>query len=381
MNQDNYKQLLSTKFKNQSTIEEYIDYIQNHKLSNDTLKSATMYEVHHILPESIFDEYKHEPSNLVKLTLYDHLVAHYILAKTQNSKMLFAFNMMSRIRHSGILTEEQLDEAAKMYSELRKDISSNVSKMRKSKPIVFSDAGILTLSKASIGKVYVIENGSGKTIKITTDEYRANPDLYTHTSAGKIHSEETKKKISDNGIKGKTAFTHKETGTLLYEDESFSNPNYTKGNPISSKTAIEKFKDASHWTNTITGECVRSKKCPGDDWVKKRSNFENPFKGNAILIDIKTGEKGLYPQDNISPQHCTYNKIVLVSSTHIYSTKEEICEIINVEKSAKNVINVVDYIRGKKVTAKFKSEANLTELSKFKAIRVADLRYDGQIII
>ena len=157
----NFIQLLNTKFDNESVIKEYVDYIQNNKLANDTVKSDTMYEVHHVLPESLFEEYRYEPTNLVKLTLYDHLVVHYILAKTGNSKMLFAFNMMSRVRHSGILTDEQLDEVAKMYSELRKDISANVSAMRLANPSIMTDAGKAVISKFTKNNVVVTNNITG----------------------------------------------------------------------------------------------------------------------------------------------------------------------------------------------------------------------------
>ena len=198
---------------------------------------------------------------------------------------------------------------------------------------------------------------------------------------GKTHSDETKQKMSDNGIKGKFAFTHKETGKVIYEDESFSDTDYVKGNPTYSETASKRFKGDSHWTNIITGESFRAKECPGENWIKKRSNFSNPFEGKALLVDIKTGNKELIAPEDVTPQYCIHNKILLVSSTHIISTKEAICNIINVEQNSKNANNAFNYIKGKKVPVKFKTEANLTLLNRFKIVKASELNYQGQIIL
>lgn len=108
----NFNELLSTVFTDVKIITEYIDYILKNKLSNTTKRTDHYYEIHHILPRSLFPEYEYEPDNLVKLSPYDHFVVHYIIAKTKNPKMLYAFNMMNRAKSS--MADDQLDEAAKI---------------------------------------------------------------------------------------------------------------------------------------------------------------------------------------------------------------------------------------------------------------------------
>lgn len=375
-----FEQFLTKHFKNDSVIKEYVNYINIHKLAQDTNKEDIVYEIHHILPESIFPEYKYEPENLVKLKLYDHLVVHYILAKTKDSKMLFAFNMMSRIRHSTILSEEQLVEAANMYSELRNDISENIKVLRLANPNTITVEGRKKLSKANTGTIAVIDKITNKSFKVKTEEYYANTDKYSHYMSGKTHSTETKSKISENGIKGLSAFTHKENGNVVYREVSFNDIDYIKGDIGLSEVAKERFTGSVHWTNTLTGESLRAKECPGKDWIKKRSNFTNPFEGNALLLDIRTGEKVLIDKDKITPQYCIYNKLLLVSDKLIISTKECICEIIGVESTQPNVGNAFNYLKGKKTSNKFLKEALLTELDKFKIIKASELIYNNQEI-
>lgn len=52
------------------------------------------YEVHHILPKSLFEDHKDNPNNLVKLPIRAHFIAHYLLHKIIGSKMTVAYFMM-----------------------------------------------------------------------------------------------------------------------------------------------------------------------------------------------------------------------------------------------------------------------------------------------
>jgi hypothetical protein len=51
------------------------------------------YEVHHIVPRSMGGT--NEPSNLIKLTLRQHYIAHWMLWKAYGGKMAHAFHFMS----------------------------------------------------------------------------------------------------------------------------------------------------------------------------------------------------------------------------------------------------------------------------------------------
>lgn len=67
-------------------------------------------EKHHILPVSLFPEYKNDPENIVLLDVLDHLQAHEILAKTKDPKMVLAFWFMfscSERRYSKLSDDEK----------------------------------------------------------------------------------------------------------------------------------------------------------------------------------------------------------------------------------------------------------------------------------
>lgn len=58
-------------------------------------KITEKYEIHHILPKSIFPQYEKEKNNLVKLPYRAHYIAHYLLSKFYKNNMIHAFYAMS----------------------------------------------------------------------------------------------------------------------------------------------------------------------------------------------------------------------------------------------------------------------------------------------
>lgn len=62
---------------------------------NRRLPECTYTEIHHILPKSIFPEYKTDPNNLVQLTAREHFICHWLLTKfVKHEKIVYAFQMM-----------------------------------------------------------------------------------------------------------------------------------------------------------------------------------------------------------------------------------------------------------------------------------------------
>lgn len=85
--------------------EEYISVVTKPPKTDHT-------ENHHILPSSLFPEYKDDPNNIVSLDILDHLKAHEILAKTGDSKMIMAFWFMfsySERRYSELPESQKTD--------------------------------------------------------------------------------------------------------------------------------------------------------------------------------------------------------------------------------------------------------------------------------
>lgn len=290
-----------------SVVEDYVSYINTNALCNSTSRADEQYEVHHILPRSLFPDYEFEPLNLVKLKLYDHFVAHYLIAKTKNPKMVYAFNMMNRVKTG--FTDNQLEQAGLMYADFREELSRIISAANTGR--TRTEEHKVIVGNCARGMIAVKDNATGITKRIPVSEYHANPELYTHHATGRVHKESTKQLMSDNGIKGKTAFTHRVTLDVIYEDESFIHPDYTKGNLVQSSVASERFKGDSHWTHTVTGESLRAKECPGPGWIKKRSNFENPFATQITVFDIRTGEKSFIQKTDRELHHVVHNAVIV----------------------------------------------------------------------
>lgn len=121
-------------------------------------------EKHHILPKSLFPEFKTNPENLIRLTARQHFIAHWILSKVfikykQRCSMLKAFNRMTTVSktNSGRLTvSSKLFEQAKISNSTAMKLLNpmhhpdTVSKMKKSfKIFIESPEGIEFRKKQS----------------------------------------------------------------------------------------------------------------------------------------------------------------------------------------------------------------------------------------
>jgi hypothetical protein len=84
----------------------YIDYVKTLnrvKLPKNNV-NYVYYEEHHILPRSIFPEYKNLLGNKILLTAREHFLAHYLLTKIYNNglnyyKMAYAFHFISSLNN------------------------------------------------------------------------------------------------------------------------------------------------------------------------------------------------------------------------------------------------------------------------------------------
>ena len=107
-------------------INRYIHYIECcEKMQWD---STLEFQYHHILPKSWGGD--NSEANIIRLPLRHHFVAHYILSRTKDAKMLFAFHRMltskngesSRIKESKIF-QESSGKVGKMLREInRKEV-------------------------------------------------------------------------------------------------------------------------------------------------------------------------------------------------------------------------------------------------------------------
>lgn len=86
---DEIKELLKNKLPYWQFAENYFSLIES---SGPLIKGKT--ESHHILPKSLFPEFKTSKWNLVNLSIENHIMAHYWLAKSGNYKMGYALSRM-----------------------------------------------------------------------------------------------------------------------------------------------------------------------------------------------------------------------------------------------------------------------------------------------
>lgn len=85
-------------------------------LESTDLKYQAGYELHHILPKSIFSEYTNNQENVVSITYRQHYLAHYLLTKiTHDYRMFIAFRLMQ----SGNYTNTRL------YSGIKTEIANS----------------------------------------------------------------------------------------------------------------------------------------------------------------------------------------------------------------------------------------------------------------
>lgn len=161
---------------NKEDITKYLDFID----SCITPNLDEYGEKHHILPKSIFPEYKSErkfPWNIKRLYAKDHFIAHYLLYKIypNNYKILHGWKILFSNRF-GELRQDFLSYYADQYEEIR----IKHSEFMRNKEITEE-----TRKKMS-------ESGRKK---IFTKEHKENMKI-AHT--GKHHSKETREKIGKN---------------------------------------------------------------------------------------------------------------------------------------------------------------------------------------
>ena len=107
-------------------IEQYENLIQS-RIQNP-LDASTQSDLHHIKPKSIYPQFKDDSNNLIRLTIQEHIEAHYLLFmhyeyELKNSiwanKMKGALQLMVG-KHKLDMQQESLDNIISMYMKVRR---------------------------------------------------------------------------------------------------------------------------------------------------------------------------------------------------------------------------------------------------------------------
>lgn len=123
-----YKRIFEEEFsiKDIDAFEKYIELVSKDYSGNEYS------ERHHILPRSLFPEYKSNDKNIVNLKFIDHVKAHELLFKfTENSSMFNAFILMSGRTYSMNILLEMGYTNISQLPDIRDKISkSKIGKIR-----------------------------------------------------------------------------------------------------------------------------------------------------------------------------------------------------------------------------------------------------------
>lgn len=237
--------LLKNENLNKHHLSRYINFIK--KCSMKNIDHREVYEKHHILPSSHYSEYrslKKYSWNQCKLTLRQHFMAHWMLAKIFGGKQWYAFNQMKRWGGNSIL-----------YAYGRKYLSELISKNNKGK--VKSIENRTGISKRTKGTV-VVRDKSGNRFRVSVEDERyISGELVFYRNGYKNKPETIQKMKNNNGIRGKTTFI--ENGKVIYlSEEEGLKRGLEKGIPKETKFKLsETFKKTIWVTDKDTGEHKR----------------------------------------------------------------------------------------------------------------------------
>lgn len=120
--------------------QQYDDLIKHVLLEERGIKPECGYEIHHIVPKCQGGD--NNKNNLVKLTLFEHIKAHYLLALAypEEEKLLYAFSMTMRVQARTTdeiknITEEELIRTSELLNKLAEFRKTEKYKIEKSNSI------------------------------------------------------------------------------------------------------------------------------------------------------------------------------------------------------------------------------------------------------
>lgn len=289
----NYKNLLQPLSKNDIYLERYVSFISERK---DRINVQGYTEKHHILPVSLFPEYKKDNDNIITLTGREHFLAHWMLAKAlSSSKMWFVLNQMRRIGNRSVL-----------YEYARKEISRVISESNSGRTI--SEEHKLALNNSIKGKSPARIVETNETLWLDKDSPLWETGEAVSLALGRKHTQETKEKLQN-----------KNSGKSFYSNNSgdirmFSSNNVPEGYaPYVNPKWYESTVTDTIWAyNPTTGEHIRVKeKNMPNGFLKgrKHGGWNNINNSNKLkFMNLQTKQYVmLSPNEVINNVHVRYD--------------------------------------------------------------------------
>lgn len=301
------------KIKDSPELKRYMEFVINSAMPK---KCGLYCERHHLFPVLLYPQFEKAKWNIFRLKAEDHLRAHYYLyrALPNNRNAIFSLNMMlNRGDRSKNFTfsKTQLDAMFETgnveheYSEFRQKVSKIISDTNKGRKR--SEEEKQRQSEQMRG-LMTVRDKDGNTYFVKHNDPRVLSGEFVHICVGRKHTEETKRKMSENGIKGRIC-VHNEQGEILYvpEEESY---NYERGYTVEQKKIRSNASsDFYFYTNEEMGKTIRVKK--GDEvpvgYIRKREKrggfvgFDDINK-NVRAYDIKEHKFAMIPKQGVDFQ-------------------------------------------------------------------------------
>lgn len=311
---ENWEQLLIDSAKNEHYANRYIKFI------NDKIKQKRSrvkgHHTHHILPRSIFPEYKKSKWNLVVLTPREHFLSHWMLSKSHGGSMIHAFYQMAiHPKYNIRVTSTQYQKIKILFAE---DLSSRkfymvagrIRRLKADDSMVLSGEAVpcppnytkrKCNAKPMLGRVAVYDAVECKKLSVKLEDV----DYVRYVPIGVMRDQSSRNKTSD-ALKGRIAAYDPVARTQRYFKTIKEIPvDYVLGLLGSSERAKQTFKNARHAHNKKTGEHIRtsaSELPDGFEWGKPDGS-KNFFKDTVILHNPFTGGKLSIKSTEIPPKH------------------------------------------------------------------------------
>lgn len=246
---------------------------------------------HHIAPRGIFPEYEDDSENLVKLPVRAHFIAHYLLAKfTRHTTQIFAFNMMRKYSKN-----------SKMYEAFDVEIRKAISEANTGRAM--GESQRKNLSKVNAGMVNArFKDGSVQ--KVSVNDSRFVSGEIVNARVGYVHSDETKQKMSDNGIKGHSPKRINGVVKYKYDESDLVGADITEVWDESARKNISEKVSNLRW---VTENGV-SRRVPREEVVDNTSKrvFDNPFSkenmgGKKFVYCLKEKKKIIVAEHEDAP--------------------------------------------------------------------------------
>jgi len=285
----------------------YIDFCLNNH--NPALQEK---ENHHILPKSMFPEFKKlslNPWNKSTLSIKNHIKAHFYLTEAiSHHTQIFAFNQMRR-GLTKINNQEDLEELSILYESKRKDIALAISRSNKNKQISDNQKEFLSNFFKDTA-VYRYQDGTRK--RLPTNHPDVINNLCVFICTERKHKDSTKEYMS-NLFKNRKQVFNTLTNEFEYinEGEPLHEYHIIKKNPKKVSRG-NSFKGQNFFYDE-TGKIIRSNvDLTKLGLTKGRNNFGkdgNYFSNKVKVFNILDPHKTLIwkQKDNTDKFDVAYN--------------------------------------------------------------------------